>query len=138
MGVLVLDGSEPPPLQTPAVQPLPAPPPAAPRGFAALVARTDRNARAILGGEEMLYRPATGVPVPVTGIFDERYVLVDSGMDGAGVETVAPAVFLQLADLPSDPREDSPILTIQGRDYQVVERKPAGMGSILLVLRLVT
>lgn len=133
MGLLLLDGMVFVVLQV--VPAVPVPP--ALTGFAALMARVDRNVQRVLGSESMLYRWAAGAPVPVMGIFDERYVLVQGSAE-AGVESVAPAVFLQLADLPSDPREDSPILTIRGRDYRVGEDRFAGMGSILLVLELVT
>lgn len=106
--------------------------------FADHVARLDRNVRTVLGGEQVVYRPGGGAPaVSVTGIFEERYVLVQ-GTAEAGVGTVAPAVFLQLADLPVDPRDDEPTLTIRGRDYKLSEPQFAGMGSIVLVLQLVT
>lgn len=122
----------PPPPPLPILPPT-LPPPAI-SGFAAMVAQMDRDARANLGGEPLIYAPAVGNAVPVTGIFDESFVL-DKGGALAGVESVVPAVFLQLADLPVDPENDDPILTIRGRHYRVTERRPADFGSIVLALR---
>ena len=103
-------------------------------GFAAFVAQTDLTARALLGGEPVIYTPHTGSPVTVTGIFDRSFVL-DKGTADAGVEAVMPAVFLQLADLPIDPEDDDPILTIRGSRFRVTERRDADFGSIVLALR---
>lgn len=122
-------------------------------GFAERVARVDRSVRKILGGEPVVYRigggggafsPAfsaafAGAPtaheVTVTGIFDAAYVL--QADTGAGVCATAPAVFLQLADLPTDPQIDEPTLTIGGVDYRVDHAETAGMGSVVLILRKV-
>lgn len=107
--------------------------------FAELVAGADRAAQAALGGETVTYAPTVGATVPVTGIFDEQYVL-SKGTAEAGVEVLGPAVFLRLEDLPADPRDEDeePTLTIRGDVYRVVERRPDGMGGIVLALRLVT
>lgn len=104
--------------------------------FADLVADADRAAQLALGGELVTYRTALGVPVPVTGIFDEQYVLA-KGSAEAGVETLGPAVFFRLEDLPEHPEDDEPTLTIGGVDYRVIERRPDGMGGIVLALRRV-
>lgn len=105
--------------------------------FAALVEQVDRTAFDLLGGASVIYRPAIGAAVPVTGMFDEQYVLA-KGDAHAGVEaTLGPAFFARLADLPVDPEQDEPTLTIGQRDYHVIERKPDGLGGILLVLRQV-
>ena len=106
--------------------------------FADLIAATDRAVQAHLGGEPVIYQPAAGASVPVTGIFDASFVFVQQSGVQAGVEAVTPAVFLQLADLPTDPKQDDPILTIGGVDYRVWERQPAGLGSIVLALRKAT
>lgn len=103
-------------------------------GYAALVAQVDLVARRLLGGIPVIYQPATGSPVTVTGIFDDSFLLA-KGSANAGVETVTPAVFLQLADLPIDPELDDPTLTIGGVSYRVTERKSADFGSIVLALR---
>lgn len=73
----------------------------------------------------------------VKGIFDEQYVLAKGDAE-AGVEARGPAVFFRLADLPDDPEDDDPTLTIRGVDYRVVERRPDGMGGVVLALRKVT
>jgi hypothetical protein len=106
--------------------------------FAELVESTDRAAQAHLGGESVTYQPAVGPAVPITGIFDLAYALA-KGSPEAGVETLGPAVFLRLEDLPADPEEDEPALTIRGVVYRVVERLPdGGMGGIVLALREIT
>lgn len=104
--------------------------------FADLVADVDRAALAALGGEPVLYRPAGGDPAPIVGIFDAQFVLAQGDAE-AGVEAAAPAVFFRLSDLPTDPELDDPTLTIGGRDYRVIQRKPDGFGGIVLVLRQV-
>lgn len=88
-------------------------------------------------GEPVIYTPDGGAPVPVIGIYDEQYVLAKGNAE-AGVEARGPAVFLRLAELPTDPEEDEPTLTIGGKNYRVVERRPDGKGGIVLALRLVT
>ena len=111
--------------------------------FADLVAAVDNNAIALLGEPTpVIYQPETGAAVSIMGIFDDSFLLVQSG-DGAGVETRVPTVFLRLADLPIDPMVDDPILTITdpqtgaASDYRVFERRPADFGSIVLALRKV-
>lgn len=86
---------------------------------------------------QIIYRPSDGAPVTVSGIFDASYVLARGDAE-SGVEALVPAVFLKLADLPSDPEIDDPILTIAGITYRVRERRPAGFGKIVLALRRVT
>lgn len=105
--------------------------------FSDLVAAADRAALALVGGEVVTYAPETGLPVPVTGIFDARFELV-KGDSQAGVEATAPAVFFRLSDLPADPEDDEPTLTVRGCDYRVIERMPDDMGGIVLVLRTIT
>lgn len=105
--------------------------------FAELVAAADVVAMTALGGEVVTYAPEVGAPVPVTGLFDEQYVLA-KGTAEAGVEALGPAVFFRLEDLPADPELDEPTLTIRGNPYRVIERRPDGMGGIVLALRLVT
>lgn len=105
--------------------------------FASLVAKVDRSALALLGGVPVVYHPKVGSPVTVTGIFDALYVLA-KGDALAGAETLGPAVFLLLVDLPIHPELDEPTLTIGAVDYRVTERKPDDMGGILLALRKAT
>lgn len=84
-------------------------------------------------GEVVTYAPQVGVPVTRTGIFNAQYVLAQGNAD-AGVETLGPAVFFDLSDLPTDPEIDTPIITVRGVAYHVDERKPDGMGGIVLRL----
>ncbi len=103
--------------------------------FAARLARVDRSVQAKLGGVPVVYAPAIGHPVTVTGIFEASYVLVQ-GDPIAGVEAGVPAVFVLLQDLPTDPEQDDPLITVGGILYRVFERRPDGMGGVTLALRL--
>jgi len=107
--------------------------------FVDLVASTDRVAQTHLGGVPVVYAPTVGDPDNVVGIFDPNYRLVEPGE--AGVEQVVPVVWLTLADLSVHPDNTDPTLTIthptHGGAYTVRERKPDGMGTILLVLHRV-
>ena len=105
--------------------------------FTDLVADIDLAVMSELGGEPILYQPAVGDPVTVTGIFDAQYVLAQGDAE-AGVEASGPAVFLRVAELPVDPELDEPTLTIDGRAYHVTQRKPDGIGGTVLLLRAVT
>lgn len=100
-------------------------------GFAEAIALADRSALAHLGGA-VTYESSLGESVAVRGIFDEAYALVEAGQ--VGVSSTAPAAFLLLADLPSNPSEDSPAITIAGVEYEVREAKPDGLGGVLLIL----
>ncbi len=104
-----------------------------------MVALMDGTVQAVLGDGAVTYRPGVqGVDrVQVAGPFDASYKLVSSGGDEAGVETVTPAVFIQIADLPTDPMIDNPTLVIGGLTYKVTGRHPADFGSIVLTLRQV-
>ena len=105
--------------------------------FLDLVEAADRAAMASLGGEIITYTPASSSPVQITGIFDAQFVLVQ-GTPEAGVEAVAPAVFFRFSDLPVDPEDDTPIVTVRGIDYSVIERRSDDLGGIVLVLRRIT
>jgi hypothetical protein len=100
--------------------------------FPDLVATAGRAALQHLGGEAVIYAPGEGDPVTVTGIFDASYTRVESGT--GDVESVGPAVWVVLDDLPTDPEEDDPILTIAGKTYTVAERQRDGLGTIRLLL----
>ena len=105
------------------------------RSFDELVARADRAAQRALGGEIVTYTPTVGPPVTPTGMFDENFVLA-KGEAEAGVAVSGTAVFLRLADLPSDPRVDkTSTLTIRGVVYKHVSRHPDDQGGIVLFLR---
>lgn len=104
--------------------------------FSDAVAAVDRVVQQVLG-DTVRYAPARGVPpaVDVRGVFNAAYVRVDFTAGGAGVESTQPAVFLLLADLPTDPDDDEPTVTVNGVDYSVRERKKDGMGGVFLMLR---
>lgn len=100
--------------------------------FADLVVAADRAALAHLGGVMVTYQPEAEAAVEVQGLFEAEGVLIDQGE--AGTELLGPSVFLCLSDLPTDPDEDDPTLTILGREYRIRERRRDGLGGVRLFL----
>ncbi len=98
------------------------------------IAAMDRAIQEHLGGVVASYQPILGPAVPVTGMFDENYVFVDSA--GGGVEQIGPAFFARLAVLPAHPESDEPTLTIGGTAYKVHRRHTDGSAGGGVVLRL--
>jgi hypothetical protein len=80
------------------------------------------------------YDPATGPAISVRGIFDAAYVRVEAGE--AGVSSSGPAVFYRLSDLPVDPDNDDPEITINGVRYRVAELKKDGQGGVVMLLHV--
>jgi hypothetical protein len=103
-------------------------------GWAAHLEAADRAAMEHLGGETVTYTPGSGPAVPVTGIFDEAYVLADAS--DARVSSSGPAIFFRLADLPSDPETDAGVVevTVGAKTYRRREVKKDGQGGVLLLL----
>ena len=91
----------------------------------------DRAALPHLGGP-VRYAPSSGAPVDVSGIFDAAYVRADAGQ--AGVVSSGPAVFLRLSDLPTDPEEDEPTITVDGATFKVADRLRLDDGLVSKVL----
>lgn len=87
-----------------------------------------------LGGREVTYRPGTGDPVVVTGLFEEAYSLASAS--DAGVSSSGPAVFFRLEDLPSDPAADTGDVevVIGTKAYRRREVRPDGQGGVLILL----
>jgi hypothetical protein len=100
----------------------------------ALLAAADRAVLQQLGGT-VRYAPTAGQAVDVRGVFEAAYVRTEAGQ--AGVVSSGPAVFLRLADLPSDPEDDSPTITVEGVEYSVREPQKDGQGGVLLLLHKV-
>jgi hypothetical protein len=98
-----------------------------------LVAQSD-NTLVRAFGIPTTYDPATGPAILVTGIFDAAYVRVEAGE--AGVASAGPAVFYRLSDLPVDPENDDPTITITGVAYRVVEVMKDGQGGVLMRLHV--
>lgn len=85
-------------------------------------------------GEQTLYEPAEGPAVSVVGIFDAPHVHVDVGP--AGVSSNGPAVSYLLVDLPSDPDEDEPVITVRGVRYDVADTQKDDVGAVRLRLHV--
>jgi hypothetical protein len=105
--------------------------------FGALLESVDRTMMRTLGekaeDDTIVYTPGAGLAVSVDGVFDAAYRREEAGE--AGVSAAEPAVFVRLADLPSDPREDAPTLTIKGISYTVREVEADGDGGARLFLQ---
>lgn len=105
--------------------------------FSDLIDDVDRAVLTHVGGVDVIYTTEAGAPTTVQGIFDENYILSDPGH--AGVEQLTPMVWLQLEDLPTDPRLENPTVTINSNVYTVRDRPTDGVGgSIRLSLRRVS
>jgi hypothetical protein len=104
-------------------------------GFADALTAADIAVRGQLGEAALTYTPTVGSPVSVAGVFDDAYVLAAAGPGVVGVASTSPAVFLTLADLPSDPTTDLTATVTRGaKVYEIHEPKPDGLGGILLLL----
>lgn len=102
--------------------------------FPDLISGLDRAVKEHLGGITITYKPKVGAAVQVTAMLDDPYLLVENGQHG--VEQIAPAVWVKLADLPVNPDDDTPIVTAQGRTYRVKERQLDSTGeSVKLTLQ---
>lgn len=99
-------------------------------------AATMRAALLAQFGEIVTYESGSGPPLELRAIFQPRHVLV-RGDAAAGVEALAPAVFLALASLPVDPELDDPTIVVKGERHRVIERMPDGAGGVVLFLRLI-
>jgi hypothetical protein len=85
-------------------------------------------------GVETLYAPLVGAPITVTGVFKNDYLRADAGE--AGAQTTTPIVDYRLDDLPIDPDDDDPRITIAGIVYRVIEvQKDSRRGVRLLLHR---
>ena len=83
-------------------------------------------------GVDTTYASPAAASAAVRGIFDAAYVRIDAGE--AGVSSAGPAVFYRLTDLPVDPADDYPRITIGGVVYTVTEVAKDGQGGVRLML----
>ncbi len=97
----------------------------------ATIALADDACLAIWG--ELTQYTVGGVTHEPRGIFEASYVRVQAGTPG--VQSQGPAVFYQLAHLPSDPQEVEPTqILIRGTAYKVIEARRDGQTGALLHL----
>jgi hypothetical protein len=106
--------------------------------FADLLAKVDAATSDLLGDSGITYAPSGGSPVPISGIFDDLYELVDPR--DPGVSMTAPAVGARLVDLPADPSADSEErqgarVAVGSTQYRIREAKPDGKGWVILILQ---
>ena len=93
-------------------------------------------------GEPVTYTLASGIPIQVTGIFDEAYTPVELVADPS-VNSARPVLGVRLSDFPADwapERAQGEQLTIQrtGVAYVVKSGKPDGHGHARLELNQVS
>lgn len=85
--------------------------------------------------DSVTYTPGVGAAVAVDGIFDAVYQSIDLGM--AGISAPGPAVFFQLADLPSDPEADPDArITYASTTYRAHRIEKDGFGGVTLHLHV--
>lgn len=103
--------------------------------FSDLVESVDSAVRSTLGGEStIVYTPTVGDAETVEGVFD--LIAVESEFGVAREQDRIPAVFVRLADLPSDPESDNATITVDGTDYAIRECEPDSIsGSVRILLR---
>lgn len=102
-------------------------------GFHDEIAAVTRAALSSKLGDPVTYTPSVGSAVDVSGFFDETYTQINLGE--VGVSSTGPAVFLMLADLPSDPETDAgATVTFASKVYTITEARPVGAGGVLLRL----
>jgi len=102
-------------------------------GFVAELARADDLVRARTG-EALAYTSGAGVVLQVVGVFDLQHRVVDLGQ--AGVDGYAPAAFVGVAGLPSDPVTDErATVTARGVRYAIHEVRKTGDQALLLLHR---
>lgn len=81
--------------------------------------------------------PVGGAAAPITGIFDNEYLLIGESGDTAGLSSATPVFLVRAADLPASGVQGGALsLTIDGaaRSYLVAEIKPDGTGMTELRL----
>lgn len=85
-------------------------------------------------GESVTYRPVTGSPYEVTGIFNEKSVLLDSAT--GAIRSEGPTLGVRLSDLTAPPLAgvSGDKVTIRSGLYQIVDRIDDGEGGSVLVL----
>lgn len=105
--------------------------------FEDLLAATDVHVIGRLAGAQSIrYLTSVGTTT-VSGIFDRQYMRTLAGT--AGVMDVSPAVFLRLADLPTDPLSDGTAsIEVDGVAYSIVEPQVDATGGVLLILHNAT
>jgi hypothetical protein len=95
-----------------------------------------------LGNAEITYRPASGAPYAVEGIFEAQYQELKI-IDDVGVTTVRPALGVQLSQFRASPVQNDKV-SINCADagvnstYVVREVRPDGYGFARLMLNLVS
>lgn len=83
--------------------------------------------------QEVTYTSGAGAVATPRGVYDALYVKADAGE--VGVSSGGPAVFLQLADLPTSPETDLEArVTVDGQEYTIREVQPDGQGGVVLLL----
>ncbi|NUB12544.1 hypothetical protein GAY28_07355 [Azospirillum brasilense] len=89
--------------------------------------------------EEVLYRPSSGAPITVSGVFDEAYAEV-ADVDGQPVSSVFPALGVRLSDFGTAEPDTGDRLTIirTGATYAVNNVNPDGHGWAILPLNWVS
>lgn len=76
------------------------------------------------------YRPTTGAPTTVNGIFNDEYFDEVEGM--VPVESSQPMFYCKLSDVPGVVHGDH--IEFNSSDYNVMNVQPDGTGQVVLIL----
>jgi hypothetical protein len=90
-------------------------------------------------GDKATFIPVVGTPFGITGVFDDAYVLVATSEYGAPINSVYPAIGVDLTEFPSPPVQgDHVLIALTGKTYSVREPRPDSHGGALLILNYVS
>ena len=85
-------------------------------------------------GEPVLYSPAAGAEIQISGVFDDAYKEVDI-LDGMGIPTESPVLGINLADLSMAPKQGDQMTILRtGEIFTVKKVRADGHGAALLFL----
>lgn len=90
-------------------------------------------------GEPVTYRPVTGSPYAITGVFDEAYKPVDMLDTASEIISTIPVLGVQLAQFVAPPVENDKLFILSvGSTYIVRAVQPDGHGGAKLMLNFVS
>ena len=102
--------------------------------FASSIGRLLGHCLNAFGEEQTVeFRPASGSPYEIRGIFDKQYTLVDQET-GVEVVTAKPNLGVRLADFAAKPVQGDKV-TVRTVSYMIETVLEDGQGGALLVLR---
>ncbi len=87
-------------------------------------------------GQTVVYTPASGTPVTITGVFDKEATAIDLGGGMPAVSSVSPVLLIKLSDLVAKPAKGDRV-TVAGTNYRMIDSEEDGQGGSKLRLQKV-